>query len=59
MTANSKKIKALIVDDEPPARRNLRALLTGDSEIELVKECGNGLKKPIFGSAKYNIKILS
>ncbi len=42
MTANSKKIKALIVDDEPPARRNLRALLTGDSEIELVKECGNG-----------------
>ncbi|HEX9001574.1 MAG TPA: LytTR family DNA-binding domain-containing protein [Blastocatellia bacterium] len=42
MTANSKKIKALIVDDEPPARRNLRALLAGDSEIELVQECGNG-----------------
>jgi two-component system LytT family response regulator len=41
-TANGKKIKAIIVDDEPPARRNLRALLKGDPEIELVKECGNG-----------------
>jgi two-component system LytT family response regulator len=42
MTATSKKIKAIIVDDEPPARRNLRALLKGDADIELVKECGNG-----------------
>lgn len=41
-TATGKKIKVLIVDDEPPARRNLRALLKGDPEIELVKECGNG-----------------
>jgi two-component system LytT family response regulator len=39
---NEKTIKAIIVDDEPPARRNLRALLKRDSEIELVKECGNG-----------------
>lgn len=40
--SNDKKIKVLIVDDEPPARRNLRALLKCDAEIELVKECGNG-----------------
>ncbi len=32
----------MIVDDEPPARRNLRALLKRDPEIELVRECGNG-----------------
>ena len=35
-------IRAVIVDDEPPARRNLRALLKRDPEIELVKECGDG-----------------
>ena len=39
---HGRKIKAIIVDDEPPARRNLRALLKGVSDIELVKECGNG-----------------
>jgi two-component system LytT family response regulator len=42
MTIGSKKIKAIIVDDEPPARRNLRALLKSDTDIELVRECGNG-----------------
>ncbi|MGE0130526.1 MAG: LytR/AlgR family response regulator transcription factor [Blastocatellales bacterium] len=41
-TTNTKKIRAIIVDDEPPARRNLRALLKRDPEIEVVKECGNG-----------------
>ena len=38
----SKKIKAIVVDDEPLARRNLRALLKADADIELVRECGNG-----------------
>jgi two-component system LytT family response regulator len=42
MTIGGKKIKTIIVDDEPPARRNLRALLKGDADIELIKECGNG-----------------
>ena len=42
ISANSKKIKAIVVDDEPPARRNLRALLAGVPDIELVKECGDG-----------------
>jgi two-component system LytT family response regulator len=41
-SANSRKIKVIVVDDEPPARRNLRALLKGVQDIELVKECGNG-----------------
>jgi two-component system, LytTR family, response regulator len=41
-STHSKRIKAIIVDDEPPARRNLRALLKGVSDIEVVKECGNG-----------------
>ncbi|HSB10096.1 MAG TPA: LytTR family DNA-binding domain-containing protein [Blastocatellia bacterium] len=41
-STQTRKIKAIIVDDEPPARRNLRALLKGAPDIELVKECGNG-----------------
>src|SRR5262245_37933947 len=40
--ANSRKIRTMIVDDEPPARRNLSALLKGVTDVELVKECGNG-----------------
>jgi two-component system LytT family response regulator len=41
-STHSRKIRTIIVDDEPPARRNLRALLKGAEDIELVKECGNG-----------------
>lgn len=36
------KIKTLIVDDEPLARRNLRVLLEKDPQIEIVDECRNG-----------------
>lgn len=36
------KIKTLIVDDEPLARRNLRLLLERDSQIEIIGECRNG-----------------
>src|SRR5262249_34338367 len=36
------RIKAIIVDDEPLARRNLRVLLKSATEIELVKECDSG-----------------
>jgi two-component system LytT family response regulator len=39
---HTRRIKAIVVDDEPPARRNLRALLKGVPDIDLVKECGNG-----------------
>lgn len=38
----SGKIKALIVDDEPLARRNLRLLLAKDPQIEILDECRNG-----------------
>jgi two-component system LytT family response regulator len=38
----TKKIKTLIVDDEPLARKNLRVLLKDDPEIEIVDECGSG-----------------
>ena len=36
------KIKTLIVDDEPLARRNLRLLLERDPQIEILGECRNG-----------------
>ena len=36
------KIRTLIVDDEPLARRNLRLLLEKDSDIEILDECRDG-----------------
>ena len=36
------RIRTLIVDDEPLARRNLRVLLEKDPQIEIVDECRNG-----------------
>jgi len=36
------RIKTLIVDDEPLARRNLRLLLERDPQIEVLGECRNG-----------------
>jgi len=38
----SAKIRTLIVDDEPLARRNLRVLLERDAQIEILDECRNG-----------------
>ena len=34
-------IRAIIVDDEPLARRKIRSLVRSDPEIEVVAECGN------------------
>ena len=34
--------RAIIVDDEPPARASLRVLLARDPQVELVGECGSG-----------------
>jgi two-component system LytT family response regulator len=42
MTAPTAKIRALIVDDEPLARSNLRVLLRKDTDIESIQECGSG-----------------
>ena len=36
------KIKALIADDEPLARKLIRRMLKDDREVEIVGECGNG-----------------
>ncbi|HYE74126.1 MAG TPA: LytTR family DNA-binding domain-containing protein, partial [Blastocatellia bacterium] len=36
------KIRAILVDDEKPARRRLRELLERQSEIAIVGECSNG-----------------
>lgn len=42
MTTAKTKIRTLIVDDEPLARRNLRLLLENDAEIEIVGEAASG-----------------
>jgi two-component system LytT family response regulator len=39
---NIARIRVLIVDDEPLARSSLSALLRGDSEVEIIGECGSG-----------------
>jgi two-component system LytT family response regulator len=42
MERANKKIRTLIVDDEPLARQNLHVLLKDDPEIEIIGECGSG-----------------
>ncbi len=39
-----KKIRALIADDEPLARKTIRLLLARDPEIEVIGECRNGVE---------------
>lgn len=48
MSTRTKKIKTLIVDDEPLARRTIRDLLASDPEIEIIGECSNGLETVKF-----------
>jgi two-component system LytT family response regulator len=48
MNANTKTIGALIVDDEPLARRTIRDLLADHPDIEIVGECSNGLEAVAF-----------
>jgi two-component system LytT family response regulator len=36
------RIRALVVDDEPLARRNVTVLLRGDPDISSIEECGSG-----------------
>jgi two-component system LytT family response regulator len=38
----TQRIRALVVDDEPLARQNLRVLLAADPDVEIVAECGTG-----------------
>ncbi len=39
---SSSKIRALVVDDEPLARRRIRRLLARDPDVEVIGECANG-----------------
>src|SRR6202045_4293081 len=39
-----KKIRTVVVDDEPLARSNISVILKHDPEIELVRECGSGME---------------
>ena len=36
------RIRAIIVDDEPPARAKIRELLKTNSDVEVIDECSNG-----------------
>jgi two-component system LytT family response regulator len=38
------EITAIIVDDEPAARRRLRSLIETDAEVRIVGECGDGIR---------------
>lgn len=48
MNAKTKKVRALIVDDEPLARRTIRELLCKDPDVEIVAECSSGLEALAF-----------
>ena len=37
-------IRTLIVDDEPPGRQRLRALLEADPDVTVVGECADGIE---------------
>jgi len=39
---NPKRIRALVIDDEPLARGMIREMLASDSDVEIVGECSNG-----------------
>lgn len=36
------KLRAVVVDDEPVARRSVRRFLDADPEVEVIDECGDG-----------------
>ena len=42
MPGEQQKLKAIIVDDEPLARRGLRLRLDNMGDVEVLAECGNG-----------------
>ena len=39
---NARRIRVLVVDDEPLAREMIREMLGDDSDVEVVAECANG-----------------
>jgi two-component system, LytTR family, response regulator len=54
-----KRIRTLIVDDEPLARSNLAVLLRLDPDIEIISECGSGAEALVqIRSAKPDLVFL-
>ena len=50
------EITALVVDDEPAARRRLRSLIETDPEVRIVGECGDGIRAAeMIGQLKPNL----
>ena len=43
MTAEAKAIRTLVVDDEPLARGDLCRMLRPHAQVDVVRQCGNGL----------------
>ncbi|HXT69701.1 MAG TPA: LytTR family DNA-binding domain-containing protein [Vicinamibacterales bacterium] len=43
MTRETRRIRVLIVDDEPLARKRLRAILSKHPDVEVAAEAGNGI----------------
>src|ERR1700678_1015523 len=53
------EITALVVDDEPAARRRLRSLIETDPEVRIVGECGDGIRAAeMIGQLKPNLIFL-
>ena len=42
--ADPAKIRALIIDDEPLARRRIKSLLAHDQSVDVIGECSDGQK---------------
>lgn len=57
MSKTKKKFTAIIVDDEKPARDLLAKLLTGDSEIEIVAQCSDGVEA-IASLAEHQVDVM-
>ena len=51
------KVRVLIVDDEPPARRNIAMLLEDDADVEILGECSSG-KDAIAATRKLRPDLL-
>ena len=52
-----KKLKVLIVDDEPLAREKIREMLRGDGEVEIAAECAGG-QKAVASIQKFSPDLL-
>jgi two-component system LytT family response regulator len=59
MEIDSAMVTALVVDDEPAARRRLRSLIETDPEVRIVGECGDGIRAAeMIGQLKPNLIFL-